>query len=179
MSRSDIRLALPSKGVLAEETLDLLSRAGLGVYKTNPRQYMATIPSLPGVTVLFQRAGDIAVSVHDGTVDFGITGWDMVAEKSDNGAVLPLLPELGYGFCSLNVIVPESWERTRRMTDLPAVQAELGRPLRVATKFLKVTQVFFEQHGLTEVQFIPAEAPSKLPPPSATAILSLIWSPAV
>ncbi|HBY08672.1 MAG TPA: ATP phosphoribosyltransferase, partial [Chloroflexi bacterium] len=134
------------------------------VYKTNPRQYMATIPSLPGVTVLFQRAGDIAVSVHDGTVDFGITGWDMVAEKSDNGAVLPLLPELGYGFCSLNVIVPESWERTRRMTDLPAVQAELGRPLRVATKFLKVTQAFFEQHGLTEVQFIPAEGTLEIAP---------------
>ena len=94
-TRTDIRLALPSKGVLAESTVDLLDRAGLGVHKTNPRQYQATIPGLPEVIVLFQRAGDIAVSVRDGTVDFGITGWDMVAEKSTNGEVLTLLPELG------------------------------------------------------------------------------------
>ena len=91
MTRIEIRIALPSKGILAEDTLSLLSRAGLGVYKTSPRQYMATIPALPGLTVLFQRAGDIAVSVHDGTVDFGITGWDMVAEKSNE---IPTAPEL-------------------------------------------------------------------------------------
>jgi len=164
MTRTEIRLALPSKGILAEDTLSLLSRAGLGVFKTNPRQYMATIPSLQGLTVLFQRAGDIAVSVHDGTVDFGITGWDMVAEKSNNGEVLPLLPELGYGFCSLNVIVPEGWEQTRCMADLTSVQTQMGRPLRVATKFPKVTQVFFEQHGLRDVQFITAEGTLEIAP---------------
>lgn len=164
MTRTEIRIALPSKGILAGNTLDLFSSAGLAVYKPNPRQYMATIPSLPGLTVLFQRAGDIAVSVHDGTVDFGITGWDMVAEKSNNGAVLPLLPKLGYGFCSLNVIVPEEWEHTRQMADLPAVQKERGRPLRVATKFPKVTRTFFEQNGLTDVQFIPAEGTLEIAP---------------
>jgi len=164
MTRTEIRLALPSKGILAEDSLNLLSRAGLGVYKTNPRQYMATIPSLPGLTVLFQRAGDIAVSVHDGTVDFGLTGWDMVAEKSNNGAVLPLLPELGYGFCSLNVIVPEDWEQIRQMSDLSTMQTEMGRPLRVATKFPKVTQTFFKQHGLDDVQFIAAEGTLEIAP---------------
>jgi ATP phosphoribosyltransferase len=164
MTRTEIRIALPSKGILAENTLALLSDAGLGVYKTNPRQYMATIPALPGLTVLFQRAGDIAVSVHDGTVDFGITGWDMVAEKSNNGDVLPLLQELGFGFCSLNVIVPNSWEQICCMADLTTVQAELGRPLRVATKFPKVTKAFFEQHGLKDVQFIAAEGTLEIAP---------------
>ena len=45
--RTEIRLALPSKGRMAEEVIDLLSSAGLHVYKPNPRQYRATIPSLP------------------------------------------------------------------------------------------------------------------------------------
>ena len=90
-NRTEIRLALPSKGRLAEEALNLLAKAGLEVYKPNPRQYMASIPSLPGLVVMFQRAGDIAVSVHDGTVDFGITGWDMVSEKGgSNGEILTL-----------------------------------------------------------------------------------------
>lgn len=162
--RTEIRLALPSKGVLAEDTLDLLSRAGLGVYKTNPRQYQASIPNLPGLTVLFQRAGDIAVSVRDATVDFGITGWDMVAEKSSNGEVLALLPELGYGSCSLNVIVPETWDEIRRMADLTAVQTKLGRPLRVATKFPNTTQTFFKHHGFTDVQYIDAEGTLEIAP---------------
>jgi ATP phosphoribosyltransferase len=164
MTRTDIRLALPSKGVLAEETLDLLARAGLGVHKTNPRQYQATIPSLPGLIVLFQRAGDIAVSVRDGPVDFGITGWDMVAEKSSNGEVLTLLPALGFGHCSLNVIVPENWENVHCMSDLAIYQNQLGRTLRVASKFPNCTQAFLEKHQLENVQLIPAEGTLEIAP---------------
>jgi ATP phosphoribosyltransferase len=50
------------------------------------------------------------------------------------------------------------------MVDLPYVQAEWGRPLRVATKFPKVTQAFFEQHGLNEVQFVAAEGTLEIAP---------------
>jgi ATP phosphoribosyltransferase len=164
MDRSEIRLALPSKGRLAEDALELLANAGLQVYKPNPRQYMATIPSLPGLTVLFQRAGDIAVSVRDSAVDFGITGWDMVAEKSTNGEVLNLLPELGFGFCSLNVIVPEGWHQVRRMADLEAYQVKLGRPLRVATKFANCTKTFLAKHQLKDIQLVFAEGTLEIAP---------------
>jgi ATP phosphoribosyltransferase len=160
-----IRLALPSKGRLAEDTLDLLAKAGLQVYKPNPRQFQATIPGLPGLTVLFQRAGDIAVSVHDGTVDFGITGWDMVSEKGGtNGEVLPLYKQLGYGFCSLNVIVPEKWSEVRHISDLAIKMEKLSRPLRVATKFPNCTRRFFNQMGLTEIQLINAEGTLEIAP---------------
>src|SRR5690606_8368887 len=54
-----IRIALPSKGRMEEETLDLLAAAGLHVSKTNPRQYSASIPALPGALVLFQRTADL------------------------------------------------------------------------------------------------------------------------
>ncbi|NOY99828.1 MAG: ATP phosphoribosyltransferase, partial [Chloroflexi bacterium] len=163
--RSEIRLALPSKGRLAEDTLDLLASAGLRVHKPNPRQFKAAIPGLPGVTVLFQRAGDIVVSVRDGSVDFGITGWDMVAERSNgNGDVLPLHRALGFGFCTLNVIVPEHWDAVRRMSDLAAWQAEAGRPLRVATKFPNQTRTFFDQHGLEDVRLISAEGTLEIAP---------------
>ena len=61
MSRSDIRFALPSKGRLEPESLAFLSACGLGIYKPNPRQYQATIPVVPDLSVLFQRPGDIVV----------------------------------------------------------------------------------------------------------------------
>ena len=163
--RQKIRLALPSKGRLADDTLDLLAKAGLQVYKPNPRQFQASIPALPGVSVLFQRAGDIAVSVHDGTVDFGITGWDMVSEQGGlNNRVLPLHRELGYGQCTLNVIVPEAWEDINTMRDLETLQEREGDDLRVATKFPHLTQTFFQEHGLEDVDYISAEGTLEIAP---------------
>ena len=75
---TDIRLSLPSKGRMAQAATDLLAACGLDIRKTHPRQYAASIPTLPGLTVLFQRPGDIVVSVRDGSVDLGITGMDVL-----------------------------------------------------------------------------------------------------
>jgi ATP phosphoribosyltransferase len=156
--RTDIRLALPSKGRLADDTLSFLDEAGLRVYKPNPRQFAAAIPSLPGLTVLFQRAGDIAVSVREGSVDFGITGWDSVSERcGDHDDLLPLHRSLGFGYCTLNTIVPQSWEDVHTMADLRAKGAEFERPLRIATKFPTLTTAFFTRHDLHDIHLIDAE----------------------
>lgn len=156
--RSDIRLALPSKGRLAGAAFDFLDGAGLRVHKPNPRQFQAEIPALPGLKVLFQRASDIAVSVRDGSVDFGITGWDAVCERQGGGdEILALHRGLGFGECTLNAIVPESWEEVRVMADLAARRADLGRPLRVASKFPTLTAAFFARHGQDDVHLIDAE----------------------
>jgi ATP phosphoribosyltransferase len=163
--RNDIRLALPSKGQLAGGTLEFLADAGLRVYKPNPRQYEAQIPSLPGLTVLFQRAGDIPLSVRDGSVDFGITGWDVTSERLAEGdGILPLLKKLGYGYCTLNVIVPEYQEHIRVMADLVADQSTREAPLRVATKFPNLVRSFFALHGLTSLHLIQAEGTLEVAP---------------
>jgi ATP phosphoribosyltransferase len=162
---NEIRLALPSKGLLTEGALELLESAGLGVYHPNPRQYKASIPSLPGLAVIFQRPGDIVVSVRDGGVDFGITGWDQVAERQgQEGNIITIHPALGFGKCSLNVIVPETWESTHTMADLRSKQAELDRPLHVATKFPFASAEFFRGHGLENVKFINAEGTLEIAP---------------
>src|SRR5512138_3693815 len=106
-----IRFSLPSKGRLESSTLDFLSAAGLRVFKPNPRQYEATIPTLPGLGVIFQRPSDIVVSVRQGSVDFGITGLDVIEEKrGTNGDILVLHDALGFGHCSLKLAVPEVWD---------------------------------------------------------------------
>jgi ATP phosphoribosyltransferase len=164
-SRTDIRIALPSKGSLASDSLKLLNNVGLQVYKPNPRQYEATIPSLPGVSVLLQRAGDIAYSVRDGSVDFGITGFDVVNERcAKNHTVLVLLQELGYGHCTLNVIVPENWESVHLMSDLYTWSKSKDRPIRVATKFPYLTRTFFNEHNIKDIQIIKAEGTLEIAP---------------
>jgi ATP phosphoribosyltransferase len=146
---TDIRLSLPSKGRLAQAALDLLAACGLEISKPNPRQYAACIPALPGLTVLFQRPGDIVVSVRDGSVDLGITGKDMVAERQgDNGTVLILHDALDFGHCHLTLAVPEAWDAVRTMADLAAHAHTLARPLRVATKFPHLTGDFLSRHDV-------------------------------
>ncbi|MHB0989353.1 MAG: ATP phosphoribosyltransferase [Bellilinea sp.] len=172
---NEIRLALPSKGPLAEDTLALMAAAGLAVHHANPRQYWATIPNMPGLGVLFQRPGDIVVSVRDGSVDFGITGADVLAEKQgEQGEILVIHPALGFGQCALHVIIPESgncpsapglcWEDIQRMTDLARLRAACQRTLRVATKFPRLARAFFTRHGLEDTEFITAEGTLEIAP---------------
>jgi len=162
---TDIRLSLPSKGRLAQATLDFLADCGLRVDKPNPRQYAARIPALPGLTVLFQRPGDIVVSVRDGSVDFGITGMDMVAERQgDNGAVLVLHDALNFGHCRLCLAVPEAWETVHAVAGLAAHARALARPLRVAAKFPHLTGDFLTRHGVTPFTLIHAEGTLEVAP---------------
>jgi ATP phosphoribosyltransferase len=103
-----LRMALPSKG-MEDETLSFLSACGLAVDRSNPRQYRARIKSLPSVEVTFQRAGDIFEKVDEGSVDLGITGYDVVAEfRREDDHVSVLLAEHGYGRCSRVLATPES-----------------------------------------------------------------------
>ena len=138
-----IRLSLPSKGRLAEDSFKFLNDCGLHVDKPNERQYEARIPDLPDVIVLFQRPGDIVVSVRDGSVDFGITGLDVIEErKGDNGQILILHDDLRFGGCSLRLAVPENWESVQDIPSLKDYVKNLGRPIRIATKYPTLTTRF-------------------------------------
>ena len=148
-SAQTIRLSLPSKGRLGDGSLDFLSAAGLRVFKPNPRQYQADIPVLPDLGVIFQRPGDIVVSVRQGSVEFGITGMDVIEEKrGENGDVLLLHDALGYGHCALTLAVPETWDDVQDLASLKSYTASLARPLRVATKFPVLTGRFLKKTGI-------------------------------
>src|SRR5512134_4154598 len=142
-SGQTIRLSLPSKGRLESNASDFLSAAGLRVLKPNPRQYQANIPALPELGVIFQRPGDIVVSVRQGTIHFGITGLDVIEEKrGENGEIMILHDSLGFGTCALTLAVPESWNEVKDIVSLKTYADSLSTPLRVATKFPVLTERF-------------------------------------
>ena len=144
-----IRLSLPSKGRLAEDSFDLLESSGLKVYKPNPRQYEATIPAIPELVVLLQRPGDIVASVRDGSVDFGISGLDVTEEhKGENNEILILHDNLRFGGCVLKLAVPESLETVQDIDSLRKFSDSLDSTLRVATKYPALTGRFLDQHNI-------------------------------
>lgn len=145
-----IRLSLPSKGRLEMDSLDFLAAAGLRVFKPNPRQYQAEVPAFPDLSVIFQRPGDIVVSVRQGTVDFGITGLDVIEEKRGlNGDILIMHDSLGFGTCALTLAIPESWKSVNDLASLKVYSNSLKRPLRVATKFPVLTERFLTEHEIS------------------------------
>jgi ATP phosphoribosyltransferase len=149
---NQVRISLPSKGRLAEDSMALLNACGLTVDKPNPRQYQASILGLPELSVLFQRPGDIVASVRDGSVEFGITGLDVTEErKGDNGDVLILHDDLNFGSCYLALAVPETWENVTNLEGLRQRTLASGKPLRVATKYPVLTSRFLASYQIPNV----------------------------
>ncbi len=173
MNRTDIRLALPSKGILQQGALSFLESCGLKVFRPNPRQYAATIPALPGLVVMFQRPGDIVVSVQQGSIDFGITGYDMLAERvageeTGNGpnSTLILHDALGFGPCTLNLAAPDSLDVSTiaELRSLAEVMAAEGNAVRIATKFPNLTRQFLDNAGVSPYKLIGVEGTLEIAP---------------
>ena len=155
-----VLLALPSKGMLAEPTLNFLRTCDLKVHKVNPRQYTASMPALPQIDVLFQRVGDIVYKIADGAVHLGITGLDIVKEHP-SGELVVVHDNLGYGACELVLAVPESWLDVDCMNDLIDISLDFReqkhRNLRIATKFTNLTRSFLHEQGLHHFTLVESE----------------------
>ena len=151
-ANSALRLAIPSDGALHEPTLMFMRSCGIGVLRTNLRRYTADIPTIPGVTVLFQRSADITLKVEEGTADLGIVGLDRVLELRPEGSDTNVVIEgLGFGHCELVVGVPDSWVDVTSLADLADLSMEFreeGRDLRLATKYPRLVERFLLANGV-------------------------------
>src|SRR5260370_42114455 len=171
---SALRLAIASKG-WEDDTLRFLGHCGLRVDRSNPRRYGARVRGVPPgpAEVVFQRATDIFEEVNAGTVDLGITGYDIVAEhRSEEDEIVVVHGELGFRRCSLVVAVPEGWVDVTSVSDLAEVAVELrsaGRELRVATKYPNLTRQFLYGRGMTYFELVEVSGAIEAAPALETA----------
>jgi ATP phosphoribosyltransferase len=150
-----ITLAIPSKGRLKEQSLEVLAKAGLAVtLPEDDRKYRARIDGLDNVEVAFLSASEIAGEIGQGAIDLGITGEDLLRENlADWEARAEIVARLGFGHADVVVAVPDIWLDVDNMADLDDVAADFrqrhGRRLRIATKYWRLTQQFFSlKHGI-------------------------------
>ncbi|TPI63565.1 ATP phosphoribosyltransferase [Mesorhizobium sp. B3-1-7] len=150
-----ITLAIPSKGRLKEQSLEVLAKAGLAVtLPEDDRKYRARIDGLHDVEVAFLSASEIAGEIGQGAVDLGITGEDLLRENlADWEARAEIVARLAFGHADVVVAVPDIWLDVDTMADLDDVAADFrqrhGRRLRIATKYWRLTQQFFSlKHGI-------------------------------
>jgi ATP phosphoribosyltransferase len=130
----NLRIAVPTKGRLAEPSAELLRRAGIR-FERSDRALSVTARSAP-VELLFVRSDDVAELVADGVAALGITGFDLVGESGfDLDTVMPL----GFGRCTLTVAVPD---------DSPIETAIGLAGKRVATSHPRTVTGFFAALGV-------------------------------
>ena len=145
-----LRIALPNKGRLAEETRELFADAGLEVRARGDRALTA---SLGGeFEAIFVRAQDIAEFVADGAADAGVTGWDLVSEAE---RPVDVLLDLEFGRCRLVVAA--------RDDSGVGSMDEVAAGARVATVFPRVTRRFFERAG-RRVEVVPVSGAAEIAP---------------
>ena len=179
-ARDSIRMGIPSKGRMAEDTMDLLGDCQLKVRKINPRQYAAEIPNVPGMEVWFQRATDVVRKLISGDIDIGIVGYDMLREIGNEDEDLVVVHDaLGFGGCHLAVAVPQAWEDVHSLRDLLSDKRwSKERPLRVVTAYMNLAEQFFAEQGFEHVELSTADGALEAAPAmgAADCILDLVSS---
>lgn len=154
-----LRLALPSKGRIKADVLERFAAAGLSVEQPDDaRAYRGRVRGRDDVEVAFMSATEIARDLGAGAIHAGVTGEDLVREALPAMSAVDLLVPLGLGEADVVVAVPEAWIDVDTMADLDDVAANYrrayGRRLRVATKYWRLTQDWFDEHGVDAYRIV-------------------------
>ncbi len=179
--------AIPSKGRLKDDAMALLARAGLALEPLSERSYETRIHGVADVKVVLVPASEIAMRLVKGELDAGITGEDVLREAAGvlQGAEHVSGPQriglhgptrlcrLGFGPARLVAATPASWLDCTCMDDVHDIAAEIRRtqkrPLRVATKYVRLTRAFFAQHLIADYRIQHSTGATEAAPASGLA----------
>ena len=132
---SPLKVAL-AKGRLLEPTLALFRQIGAEASEAATSRQLV-VPSRNGtLAFLFVKPADVPVYVESGAADLGVTGTDVLRETEAD-----VLEPLALGFGACRMVVASA-------TEVPFPSLPGGMTPRVATKYPRLTRVFFAEQGL-------------------------------
>jgi ATP phosphoribosyltransferase len=129
-----LRIAIQAKGRLNDDTMALLSEAGISTMGGN-RKLMVRASGFP-MEVLYLRDDDIPQAVSMGVTDIGIVGLNEVEER---GFDVEVVMKLGFGACRISLAVPR---------DVDYNGPEWFNGKRVATSYPHILKKYFDEHGI-------------------------------
>ncbi len=159
---SKIKIALPSKGRLKEESLKFFQCKNLRVINSfGVRNYFFNVKNNNQIEGIYLHAKEIIERINDGTLDMGISGLDLLKEFPEiYSKNVKIVKHLNFGFADLVVAVPKDWLDVQNMADLEEVSFEFkekyGRRMRVATKYPNLTEAFFLSRGVSQFRIMPS-----------------------
>jgi ATP phosphoribosyltransferase len=171
-----ITIALPSKGRMKEDASDIFARAGMRIAAVgNDRSYRGRVEGWDDVEIAFLSASEISRELGNGSIDFGVTGEDLVREGlAEADKRVEFCARLDFGQADVVVAVPRIWLDVDTMADLGDVAADFrsrrGRRLTIATKYARLTQQFFSsQHGIQLYRIVESLGATEGAPASGSA----------
>lgn len=129
-----IRIAIQAKGRLSEESLAMLSEAGIEV-DDSKRKFLSQSSSYP-MEILYLRDDDIPQAVALGVADLGIVGYNEVLER---GEEVNVADRLGFGGCRISLAIPKNEEYS-------GLQWFNGK--RIATSYPNILRAFLDEKGI-------------------------------
>lgn len=129
-----LRIAVQSKGRLYEDTMALLTEAGIKVNPTR-RTLLVQSTNFP-IEVLYLRDDDIPQSVATGVADLGIVGENECAERAEQ---VDIVRRLGFSRCRLALAIPKN-------IDYPGLEWFEGK--KIATSYPGILRRFLDEHGI-------------------------------
>lgn len=158
-----IRLAVPSKGRLMEQSFAWFAERGVRLSRTgSDREYAGRVEGAEGVTLVLLSAGEIPRELAAGRVELGVTGTDLVREKlagwaSDLAEIAPM----GFGHADLILAVPDCWRDCETLDDLASItrdfRAAHGFRLRIATKYHRLVRAWLADHDIADYQLVDSQ----------------------
>lgn len=169
-----IKIGVPSKGRLMEQTFAWFSDRGLKMQKTgSEREYAGTVAA-EGVELVLLSAGEIPRELAAGRIDLGVTGSDLVRDKlADWSSQVSEVAALGFGQADLVIAVPQAWIDVDTLDDLDAAAAAFraahGHRLRIATKYHRLVRDFLEGQGVADYQLVDSQGATEATVKNLTA----------
>ena len=158
-----LKLAVPSKGRLQEQTFEWFAARGITLERTGSgREYAGQVRGVEGVELVLLSAGEIPRELAAGRIHMGVTGQDLIAEKIPAWEMqVEELAEMGFGHADLILAVPSFWADVESIDDLDAVAAAFrkahGMRLRIATKYHNIVREYLRREGVADYQLVDSQ----------------------
>jgi ATP phosphoribosyltransferase len=156
-----IKIGVPSKGRLMEDTFAWFTARGLSVRQTDGREYRAEM-AIDGVALVLLSASEVPRELAAGRIHLGVTGTDMVRERlGDWPSQVTELAPMGFGHADLVLAVPRGWIDVDTLDDLDAAAADFrathGFRLRIATKYHRLVREHLTAAGIADYQLVDSQ----------------------
>ena len=153
-----IRIGLPSKGRLKDESLKVFKKNNLSI-KDSKRNYLSEIKNFKLNEIVFSHAREIIERLADNSLDVGISGFDLLKESlPEIKKNIQVFSHLNFGYADLIVAVPDAWIDVQTIADLEEISFEFkdknNSKLRIATKYPNLTNEFLLSRGLTQYKIV-------------------------
>lgn len=158
-----IRLGVPSKGRLMEQTFEWFAERGVKLSRAgSDREYSGRVEGAEGVALVLLSAGEIPRELAAGRIALGVTGTDLVREKLAGWrSDVVEVAQMGFGHADLILAVPNCWRDCDSLDDFAAIARDFriahGFRLRIATKYHRLVRAWLSDHEVADYQLVDSQ----------------------